>query len=510
MPNGAHRRHDVHRARRDDDRRLHAHPPAHLPQRRAAERHAPLLRALRARRHRRSPAPGDYHERDARPPATPRAAGTAIRRATSSCRRARSRARASRRWPATPATRTTLQIAVGCFNGAATRRASAAAGGAHRPPALRRATSSLNDPTRAGRVAVEASGLLRRRRARRLGRRSRSTPTDNGGIRRVELVDVTPAARGVVGAEDYATGARTDTRRDLLVRASPRPARTSATRPCARPALAAGRRHAAGPRHRRRRQRHRAGPVRGRRRHAVRPRRRSTAPARPTAGTLTARFTRPSASAARPSATARGSASRGRLLNAAASRSPARCSRCSRATAARARASSSAARRRTSADGSLSAYRVRAAASRLLQFAWRVARQRPAAPQAERLPDAATRARPSSLRATPAARSASAGALRAAAAAVRGAVPARGVPGDLPGPRRRRGRYDDVRRRPRRPQRALQASTTASAPPPRAGARSRSASSSAATRASRTRPATPSACASECAERLRTRRRDTG
>ena len=35
--------------------------------------------------------------------------------------------------------------------------------------------------------------------------------TDNGGIRRVEIIDVTGGGAGVVGAEDYATGARTVT-----------------------------------------------------------------------------------------------------------------------------------------------------------------------------------------------------------------------------------------------------------------------------------------------------------
>jgi hypothetical protein len=104
---------------------------------------------------------------------------------------------------------TTLQIAVGCFNGTADTACTTAAGGgiSH---LLSGAQVVLNDPTTPA-ASIEASGLLAG------GPRSGSDPitldaTDNGGIRRVEIVDVTPgASSGVVGVEDYAAGARTDT-----------------------------------------------------------------------------------------------------------------------------------------------------------------------------------------------------------------------------------------------------------------------------------------------------------
>jgi hypothetical protein len=102
----------------------------------------------------------------------------------------------------------TLQIAVGCFNGSVDTACTTAAGGgiAH---LLSGAQVVLNDPT-APAASIEASGLLAG------GARSGADAitldaTDNGGIRRVEIVDVTGGGSSVVGAEDYATGARTDT-----------------------------------------------------------------------------------------------------------------------------------------------------------------------------------------------------------------------------------------------------------------------------------------------------------
>ena len=104
---------------------------------------------------------------------------------------------------------TTLQIAVGCFDGNVNTDCTVAAGGgiSH---LLSGAQVVLNDPTTPS-ASIEASGLLAG------GQRSGADAItldadDNGGIRRVEVVDVTPgASSGVVGVEDYAAGARTDT-----------------------------------------------------------------------------------------------------------------------------------------------------------------------------------------------------------------------------------------------------------------------------------------------------------
>ena len=105
-------------------------------------------------------------------------------------------------------TATKLQIAVGCFDGTVNTPCSVAAGGgiSH---LLAGARIVLNDPT-APTASIEASGLLAG------GARSGADPltfdaSDNGGIRRVEIVDVTQSGSSVVGVEDYATGARTDT-----------------------------------------------------------------------------------------------------------------------------------------------------------------------------------------------------------------------------------------------------------------------------------------------------------
>jgi hypothetical protein len=100
----------------------------------------------------------------------------------------------------------TLQIAVGCFNGTVKTACTVAAGGAI-SHVLSGAQVVLNDPTTPA-ASIEASGLLAG------GQRSGADPitldaTDNGGIRRVEIVDVTPGGSSVVGAEDYAAGART-------------------------------------------------------------------------------------------------------------------------------------------------------------------------------------------------------------------------------------------------------------------------------------------------------------
>jgi len=104
-------------------------------------------------------------------------------------------------------TATSLQIAVGCFNGSVNTACSVAAGGgvSH---LLSGAQVVLNDPTLPA-ASIEATGLLAG------GRRAGSDAvtldaTDNGGIRRVEIIDLSGGG-AVVGAEDYTAGARTET-----------------------------------------------------------------------------------------------------------------------------------------------------------------------------------------------------------------------------------------------------------------------------------------------------------
>ena len=231
VADGATATRDVHRAVRDDDRRLHAHPPADLPQRRAGQRHAPALRHLQARRHgvrRRRPLP----ERDARPPARPGSwygypeNNVVVPRSTVS--------RAS--FPALAGyagNATSLQIAVGCFNGAENTACTTAGGGGDREPALGRARRAQRP---------DAAGRLRRglRACWPAGARNGSDAvtldaSDNGGIRRVEIIDVLSGGARSSAARTTRAGARTRHGRDLLAPPRARPARTSATRPCARP-----------------------------------------------------------------------------------------------------------------------------------------------------------------------------------------------------------------------------------------------------------------------------------
>ena len=101
---------------------------------------------------------------------------------------------------------TSLQIAVGCFDGAKNTACTTAAGGGiqHLLAGLR---VVLDDPTLPS-ASIEATGLLSG------GRRDGSDAvtldaTDNGGIRRVEIVDLSGGS-AVVGAEDYGAGSRTD------------------------------------------------------------------------------------------------------------------------------------------------------------------------------------------------------------------------------------------------------------------------------------------------------------
>ena len=101
---------------------------------------------------------------------------------------------------------TTLQIMVGCFNGPKATPCTTAAGGSI-ANLISGARVVLNDPTRPA-ASVEASGLLAG------GRRNGSDAvtldaSDNGGIRRVEIIDL--SGGGIVGGEDYGAGARTRT-----------------------------------------------------------------------------------------------------------------------------------------------------------------------------------------------------------------------------------------------------------------------------------------------------------
>ena len=97
----------------------------------------------------------------------------------------------------------------------------------------------LNDPTRAGRLGRglrpagrRAPQRLRRRHARRQRQRRHPPGRDRRPQRR----------RRSSAAEDYGAGARTDSGATCSPRMQARPARTSATRPSARPSLAAGQR----------------------------------------------------------------------------------------------------------------------------------------------------------------------------------------------------------------------------------------------------------------------------
>ena len=126
-----------------------------------------------------------------------RAAGTATRRATPRSAGGRRRCASSGRWPRYRDGARTLSITVGCFR--RTTNCSAPAGGRvfH---VLYGVDVTVNDPAPPS-PTVAAEGLLAR------GQRQGSDPvvvsaTDNAGIRRVELWDVTGAAPVLVGARD--------------------------------------------------------------------------------------------------------------------------------------------------------------------------------------------------------------------------------------------------------------------------------------------------------------------
>jgi len=102
---------------------------------------------------------------------------------------------------------TSLQIAIGCFNGSV-NTACTVAGSGGISHLLSGAQVVLNDPT-APVADVSASGLLAG------GARSGADAvaldaTDNGGIRRVQILDVTTGAENLVGQEDYSAGAYTE------------------------------------------------------------------------------------------------------------------------------------------------------------------------------------------------------------------------------------------------------------------------------------------------------------
>ena len=261
------RHHHLHRPGRDVDRRLHAHPPAHLPQRHTGRGHPPALRHLHARQHR-VRRRGSLRQRDAQPPQRRRLLVRLSREQRRRAAGARSGARASRRSRATPAPPPRCRSRSAASTAASTppARWSGSGGISH---LLSGAQVVLNDPTVPA-ASIEASGLLAG------GARSGSDvvtldATDNGGIRRVEILDLTPSGASVVGAEDYAAGARTATGASLLV---PPPQALPEPQERDRPPDPPGRRPAdpEAADHRRRRQRDRAGPLRGQCRHAVGPR----------------------------------------------------------------------------------------------------------------------------------------------------------------------------------------------------------------------------------------------
>ena len=235
-PARRHGHHHLHRPDRDDDRRLHADAPAHLPQRSTGRRHPPALRDLQARRHR-VRRRGPLRERDARPPGRRR---LLVRLSREQRRRAEEHGPALELPGARGLRRdaTTLQIAVGCFNGSVNTACTVAGGGEHLPPDLRRPGRPLR-PDRAGRLD-RGLGPARRRpalglrpdHARRQRQRRDPARRDPRRHRR--------AARASSASEDYATGTRTDIGANCSY-AGARPARTSRTRPCARPAWPPGR-----------------------------------------------------------------------------------------------------------------------------------------------------------------------------------------------------------------------------------------------------------------------------
>ena len=125
-----------------------------------------------------------------------------------------------------------LALRVGCFNRGSPCSVAAGGGIDHR---LYAADVTVDDPTPPS-VSVEASGLLAG------GQRDGSDPVtvsadDAGGIRRVELIDVTGGGATVVGGEDYAAAATDAGARCDFSRPAPCPSlRREALRPTSLPA----------------------------------------------------------------------------------------------------------------------------------------------------------------------------------------------------------------------------------------------------------------------------------
>ena len=341
-------------------------------------------------------------------------------------------------------TATTLQIAVGCFNGSVNTACSVAAGGGI-SNLLSGARVVLYDPT-APMASIEASGLLAG------GGRSGSDPvtldaTDNGGIRRVELIDVSASGSRVVGFEDYAAGGRTatgDTCSFRLRKACPN-LRDETVRPTSLPA---------GPRTLKVRITDAGGNVTEQGPYAV-----SVAtpsdrgPLNGTGatedGTLSAHFSGSTKKRRTVSYRARVRIS-GRLLNSAGR--PVAGALLRVLTRDRRQGARFVERYTTTTDSDgIYRVRVRAAASRLTQIAWRSHDERSRLP-GERLRDPG-RARLVLAEGAPAHGRGG----RAAAPDRHGARhgPVARRPADLPGPHGARALHD-VRRRPRRPQGPLQ------------------------------------------------------
>ena len=159
---------------------------------------------------------------------------------------------------------TTLQIAVGCFNGTVHTPCTTAGGRRHLAPALRRARRPQRPDApervdRGDRPAVRRPPRRLRRGHARRDRQRRHPPRRD---RRPQRRQRRRRGRGLRRGRAHRQ------RRDLLAAPAPgMPEPQERDRPPDQPAGRPA--DAQAPRHRRRRQRHRAGALRGRRRHAV-------------------------------------------------------------------------------------------------------------------------------------------------------------------------------------------------------------------------------------------------